>query len=690
MKSTVLYPIAASSASASASHATSVGGASPIEIAIDAAIPPPSTKKHAAGHIPRPRNAFILFRSDNARKQQLSSALTNVGWEKQKDLSRSVGRLWRAMSYAERAEWYAMAEEEKERHAAQYPGYKYTPRARKLATPGPATILPPTMPSRMAPAAGSTVLTGPIRTPIYYWHWIAPSVRIEPYTRSQVRSSLSSLDDTDSDSDEDSEMIAPALSKACWSTEEENDDECYPTTNECSESLSCTILPSTQHATRERRTTPTCRLYSTNAFRTCVDVNFFANQLRRATTGCMLYRVEVSVRARHKTHHPKPHRPRGLQSPPAPDPSRAERDAAPTGYYNEQAQGHPPSAVAPRILLQKPVSAVDVNNGQTRRAQILPAPAHIRNEAGIQEVIAPSPSSPLDNPSPRSSGTTANTTYLGTRRQVARQTWFRPGSASTSTAAPTTNGLIEETRRSVPSSPVASAYSTPIRLYLDEISVMHRRQQGHGKLTWARRATTRPTAVGSVLKQGARAIPNTYAPRTDRKRACTSGKTTTSEDLKETKVVKRWKEKKNHDHLPTFRRPRSDCYALGFDAAVFVALHTLWLGAFLSVFRSTNCVEQRPAHPPRLDLALHDLKLRIAAVFLLRESCRHGPGQRPALVLASWLASTCQQTPLGLVLYRDELASWTPTLLSVLPDQCPCWITAGPSSALHSTRFSGS
>nr|GAT48971.1 predicted protein [Mycena chlorophos] len=222
MTSTVLYPTAAASSSASASDASSVGGSSPIEI--DAAIPPPSTKKHAAGHIPRPRNAFILFRSDYARKQQLSSALTNVERENQNDLSRSVGRVWRAMSDAERAPWHVMAEEEKKRHAAQYPGYKYAPRARKLATPGPATILPPTMPSGMAPAAGSTVFTGPIRTPIYYSHSAAPSVRIKPYTPSQVRSSLPGhMDDTDSDSDE--EMIAPALSKACWNAEEEEDED---------------------------------------------------------------------------------------------------------------------------------------------------------------------------------------------------------------------------------------------------------------------------------------------------------------------------------------------------------------------------------------------------------------------------------------------------------------------------------
>ncbi|KAJ7675467.1 high mobility group box domain-containing protein, partial [Mycena rosella] len=74
------------------------------------------------GHIPRPRNAFILFRCDYARQNQRS-----VQDHDQNDVSRMVGNLWRSMNEEQRAPWVVMADAEKIKHAAIYPGYKYTP-----------------------------------------------------------------------------------------------------------------------------------------------------------------------------------------------------------------------------------------------------------------------------------------------------------------------------------------------------------------------------------------------------------------------------------------------------------------------------------------------------------------------------------------------------------------------------------
>ncbi|KAJ6491565.1 high mobility group box domain-containing protein, partial [Mycena vulgaris] len=72
--------------------------------------------------IPRPRNAFILFRCDYGRQNQRTTQERD-----QNDVSRMVGTLWRNMTDAQRAPWVVMAEAEKKKHAALYPGYKYTP-----------------------------------------------------------------------------------------------------------------------------------------------------------------------------------------------------------------------------------------------------------------------------------------------------------------------------------------------------------------------------------------------------------------------------------------------------------------------------------------------------------------------------------------------------------------------------------
>ncbi|KAK6456500.1 uncharacterized protein RJT20DRAFT_128421 [Scheffersomyces xylosifermentans] len=80
--------------------------------------------KSNANRIPRPRNAFILFR------QKYHQSVLDEGnvIRTNPEVSRELGRRWRALSADEKDHWNNLAEEEKKNHAKKYPGYRYTPR----------------------------------------------------------------------------------------------------------------------------------------------------------------------------------------------------------------------------------------------------------------------------------------------------------------------------------------------------------------------------------------------------------------------------------------------------------------------------------------------------------------------------------------------------------------------------------
>ncbi|ODV62781.1 Rox1p ASCRUDRAFT_79438 [Ascoidea rubescens DSM 1968] len=77
-----------------------------------------------SNHIPRPRNAFILFR------QQYHQSVLDEGniIRTNPDVSRELGKRWRALPLDQKAYWNKAAEEEKKKHAEKYPGYRYIPR----------------------------------------------------------------------------------------------------------------------------------------------------------------------------------------------------------------------------------------------------------------------------------------------------------------------------------------------------------------------------------------------------------------------------------------------------------------------------------------------------------------------------------------------------------------------------------
>ncbi|OAG05303.1 uncharacterized protein CC84DRAFT_1094566 [Paraphaeosphaeria sporulosa] len=73
--------------------------------------------------IPRPRNAFILYRQHH----QHAIAAANPGLPNP-DISKIIGEQWKAESDAVKKVWQDLAQEEKDRHHEQYPDYRYQPR----------------------------------------------------------------------------------------------------------------------------------------------------------------------------------------------------------------------------------------------------------------------------------------------------------------------------------------------------------------------------------------------------------------------------------------------------------------------------------------------------------------------------------------------------------------------------------
>ncbi|KAK6440982.1 slightly ste11-like protein [Oleoguttula sp. CCFEE 5521] len=105
--------------------------------------------------IPRPRNAFILYRQHHQAKVVAQNpGLANP------DISKIIGEQWRNQPNEVKNEWKALAEEEKIRHQQQYPTYRYQPKrnGRRNSitsdTPGSATSERP----RCNKCGGRTIL----------------------------------------------------------------------------------------------------------------------------------------------------------------------------------------------------------------------------------------------------------------------------------------------------------------------------------------------------------------------------------------------------------------------------------------------------------------------------------------------------------------------------------------------------
>ncbi|KAH7929942.1 hypothetical protein BV22DRAFT_1028907 [Leucogyrophana mollusca] len=92
--------------------------------------PPPPTRRRAPpgkrrslGYIPRPPNAFMLFRADFVRQKHVPGSIeTNHG-----SLSKIIGNCWRSLPLEERRVWETKAKQAKAAHKATYPDYRFRP-----------------------------------------------------------------------------------------------------------------------------------------------------------------------------------------------------------------------------------------------------------------------------------------------------------------------------------------------------------------------------------------------------------------------------------------------------------------------------------------------------------------------------------------------------------------------------------
>lgn len=85
--------------------------------------------------IPRPRNAFILYRQHH----QQAIIARNPGLNNP-DISKIIGEQWKALSDEHKRVWQDLAQEEKVRHHEQYPDYRYQPR--RIYKPGSSPLNP--------------------------------------------------------------------------------------------------------------------------------------------------------------------------------------------------------------------------------------------------------------------------------------------------------------------------------------------------------------------------------------------------------------------------------------------------------------------------------------------------------------------------------------------------------------------
>ncbi|KAF9265767.1 hypothetical protein L218DRAFT_859236 [Marasmius fiardii PR-910] len=81
----------------------------------------PPHRRRSQGHIPRPPNAFMMFRQNFCKSSRFRPGMT----DERDSLSRLLGKEWRELPAEEKSYWDLIAKIEKERHKRLYPDYKY-------------------------------------------------------------------------------------------------------------------------------------------------------------------------------------------------------------------------------------------------------------------------------------------------------------------------------------------------------------------------------------------------------------------------------------------------------------------------------------------------------------------------------------------------------------------------------------
>ncbi|KAH7920078.1 hypothetical protein BV22DRAFT_1040290 [Leucogyrophana mollusca] len=134
---TDMTPITAFTADPTVAYESAWDNNPPISSPFDApAFPLPTApqrtnhaKKRDASYIPRPPNAFILFRSSFIRSQQVPEKVEG----NHSTLSKIIGKYWKTLSREEREVWEAKALVAQAEHRRRYPDWRFRPGANALA-----------------------------------------------------------------------------------------------------------------------------------------------------------------------------------------------------------------------------------------------------------------------------------------------------------------------------------------------------------------------------------------------------------------------------------------------------------------------------------------------------------------------------------------------------------------------------
>ncbi|KAJ3557590.1 hypothetical protein NM688_g1393 [Phlebia brevispora] len=83
----------------------------------------PPGKRRSQGYIPRPPNAFMLFRADFVRQKHVPGSIeTNHG-----SLSKIIGNIWTNLPPEQKEPWNKLAKKKKAEHKQMYPNYRFRP-----------------------------------------------------------------------------------------------------------------------------------------------------------------------------------------------------------------------------------------------------------------------------------------------------------------------------------------------------------------------------------------------------------------------------------------------------------------------------------------------------------------------------------------------------------------------------------
>ncbi|KAJ6510129.1 hypothetical protein C8R47DRAFT_1208174 [Mycena vitilis] len=83
-------------------------------------------KRRGPGYIPRPRNSFMIFRSELCASGKIPSRVE----DNHQNLSIAAAVVWKSLTDEERSPYIAQAEVEKLEHRRMYPNYRFAPVAR--------------------------------------------------------------------------------------------------------------------------------------------------------------------------------------------------------------------------------------------------------------------------------------------------------------------------------------------------------------------------------------------------------------------------------------------------------------------------------------------------------------------------------------------------------------------------------